>query len=128
MKTIRTKSAQKIMRTCLFCAILFTVVALAFASKGGGDKKKNNTFKNDFIPIRTTTGFTLRSGTSYTGNHFLTTEKTAKTFSYSTIVTYQKGNTIYILPYKYKVNVAMPVAGQTKSNFQMLDFKINMHK
>jgi hypothetical protein len=128
MKTITTKSALRILRTCLFSGLLFIVVALAFASKGGGDKKKNNSFKNDFIPIRTTTGFTLKSGISYTGNHFLTSEKTAKTFSYSTIVTYQKGNTIYILPYKYKVNVAIPVAGQPKSNFQMLDFKINMHK
>jgi len=132
MRTNTTKSYQKIYtkiwRSGIFCALLFAVVALAFASKGGGDKKKNNGIKNDFVPIRTTTGFTLKSGIAYTGNHFLTSEKNNKVFSYNTIVTYQKGNTIFIMPYKYKVNVSMPAATQVKSNFQMLDFKFNMHK
>ena len=128
MTTIATIPFKKIIRTVSFSAMLFAVVAIAFASKGGGDKKKNVTFKNDFVPIRTTNGFTLRNGVSFNGSHFLNTEKNTKTFSYNTVVTYQKGNTVFIMPYKYKVNIGPVSTAVPKSNFQMLNLKINMHK
>jgi hypothetical protein len=128
MTTTTNIPFKRIIRTGFFCALLFIAVALAFASKGGGDKKKNITFKNDFVPIRTTNGFTLKSGVSYSGSRFLSAEKNNKAFSYNTIVTYQKGNTIYILPYRYKVNIGPFNASPAKSNFQMLNLKINMHK
>jgi uncharacterized lipoprotein YehR (DUF1307 family) len=128
MTTTTNIQFKRIMRMGFFSALLFIAVALAFASKGGGDKKKSVTFKNDFVPIRTTNGFTLKSGVTYSGSHILSSEKNNKFFSYNSIVTYQKGNTTYILPYKYKVNIGPFNASPAKSNFQMLNLKINMHK
>lgn len=120
---------KKLTRLTLVSVLMIVVVALAFASKGsGGGKKKTPAFKNDFVPIRTTTGFTLRAGAMYTGSHTFSVEKTDKVFSFNTVVTYQKGNTIYILPYKYKVNITGFNAGTSKSNLQLLDLKIKMHK
>jgi hypothetical protein len=128
MKTLTIIQFKRIIRTGFFSTLLFVVVALAFASKGGGDKKKNISFKNDFVPIRTTNGFTLKNSLSFTGSHIVTTEKNTKAFSYNTIATYQKGNTVYVLPYKYKVNTVPFNNNAQKSNFQMLNLKINMHK
>jgi hypothetical protein len=121
-------SIKKLTRLAFVSVMMIVVVALAFASKGGGGKKKTPSFKSDFVPIRTTTGFTLRTGAMYTGSHTFGIEKTDKVFSFNTVVTYQKGNTIYILPYKYKVNTTGFSAGTTKSNLQLLDLKIKMHK
>jgi hypothetical protein len=127
MKATTTIQMKKLMRlSCL--SVLMIVAVLAFASKGGGGKKKIPALKNDFVPIRTTSGFTLRSGVSYSGSHIFGVEKNDKSFSFNTVVTYQKGNTIYILPYKYKVNTPAFNTNSAKSNFQMLNFKIKIHK
>jgi hypothetical protein len=127
MRTTTTIQFKKVIRIITSGALLFIVV-LAFASKGDGGKKKNITFKNDFVPIRTTNGFTLKSGVNYTGSHIVSSEKNNKIFSYNSIVTYQKGNTTYILPFKYKVNISPLSTIPAKSNFQMLNLKINVHK
>jgi hypothetical protein len=119
---------KKLTRQACFSALMIIVVALAFASKGGGSKKKTPTYKSDFVPIRTFNGFTLRSGANFAGSHIFGIEKNDKHFSYNTIVTYQKGNTIFILPYKYKVNTSAFTTSPAKSNLQMLDLKIKMHK
>jgi hypothetical protein len=119
---------RKLTRQLCVSALMIIVVALAFASKGGGSKKKTPSYKNDFVPIRTTNGFALRSGVNYTGSRVFGVEKNDKGFSYNTIVTYQKGNTIFIMPYKYKVNTSVFSAGPAKSNLQVLDLKIKIHK
>ena len=119
---------KKLTRIACFSALMLIVVALAFASKGGGSKKKTPSYKNDFVPVRTTNGFTLKSGLNYTGSRVFGVEKNDKGFSYNTIVTYQKGNTTFILPYKYKVNTSVFSTSPAKSNLQMLDLKIKFHK
>ncbi len=114
----------------LSCLLLVGVVAFAFASKGGGgEKKKSNIpLKTDFTPIRTTTGFTLKAGPAYRGSYFLSEEKDKNAVSYNTLITYQKGNTIFILPSTYRVNINYPAIPVQKSNLQLLDLKIKMHK
>ena len=109
--------------------MMLVVVALAFASKGGGGKKKAAPLKNDFVPIRTTTGFTLKTGVPYSGSQIFSIEKNTHYFSLNTVSTYQKGNTIFIIPFKYKVSIApFDASGSGKSSLQMLDLKIKMHK
>lgn len=111
--------------------LLIAVVGLTFASKGGGgDKKKSsaNPFKSSFTPIRTTNGFTLKVGPSYAGSYLLGQEKNPNYISLNTITTYQKGNTIFVLPYKYKVPVSPYLNLAGKTNLQVLDFRIQMHK
>ena len=118
-------------RTALISALLTAVFGLTFASKGGGgEKKKDNSIplKTNFTPIRTTTGFTLKSGPTYTGSYMMREERTNNYVSFHTLVTYQKGNTIYIMPYKYKLNNSSVYLNNSGSNLQLLDLRIKMHK
>jgi hypothetical protein len=102
---------------------------LAFASKGGGGDKKNAApFKNDFTPINAASGFTLKNGYSYSGSYIFNQAKTAdKTVSFNAMVSYQKGNSIYIMPYKYKVNISS-MGAQANSNLQLVGVRIRMSK
>ncbi len=121
----------KITRKAIISVFLLTVFGLAIASKGGGGDKKKATkfpFKNTFTPIRTSGGFTLKAGPSFSGSYFLSQERTSNTLSFNTISTYQRGNTIYVLPYKYKVTTSPYLNLSGKSNLQVFDLKIRMHK
>lgn len=116
------------MRKLLVSALLIAVVGLADASKGGGgEKKKDDTsFKKNFTPIRTTSGFTLKAGPTLTANYFLNTEKTSKYVSFNTLVTYQKGNSIYVMPYHYKVNTSIYLDNSNSNNLRLLDLRVNL--
>ena len=118
------------MRMTIVSALMIAVVGLTFASKGGGGEKKsakNIPLKTNFTPIRTTNGFTLKAGPSYTGSYLLGTEKKNNVVSFNALITYQKGNSIYIMPYKYKINTSMYL-NTSGNNLQLLDLRINMHK
>ena len=118
-------------RKTLISALLTAVVGLSFASKGGGgEKKKDNNvpLKTNFTPIRTTNGFTLKTGPTYTGSYLMGQEKTENYISFHTLVTYQKGNSIYIMPYKYRLNNSSIYLNNSGSNLQLLDLRIKMHK
>lgn len=130
MLTPTTIEWRKLMRKTLVSTLLVAVVGLAFASKGGGgDKKKDNSIplKTSFTPIRTTNGFTLKAGPAYTGSYVLGTEKTTNYVSFNTLITYQKGNSTYILPYQYKINTAV-FMHNSGSNLRLLDLRVNLHK
>ena len=103
---------------------------LTFASKGGGgdNKKANVPLKTNFVPIRTTSGFTLKAGPTYAGSYSVGTENTHNYVSFNTLVTYEKGNSIYIMPYKYKMNTSSVYLNNSGSNLQLLDLRIKMHK
>jgi hypothetical protein len=100
------------------------VVALALASSGGGNKKKARLLKPEFAPIKTANGFSLRSGISYSGSQITSTQKSKNGLSLNSLITYQKGNTIYIMPNQHRIvtNKCM------KSNLNLLDIKISLHK
>jgi hypothetical protein len=118
-------------RKLLVSTVMFAVVGLAFASKGGGgDKKSASTpLKTNFTPIRTTNGFTLKVGPSFTGSYLLGTEKKANYVSFNTLVTFEKGNSIYIMPYRYRVNSSLFLHNSAGNSLQLLDLHINMpHK
>jgi hypothetical protein len=122
---------RRLMRQTIISALMVAVVGLAFASKGGGgDKKSNNRLplKTEFTPIRTTGTFTLKAGPSYTGSFLLGQEKTKNYISINSLVTYQKGNSIFIVPYTYKVNIPVLMDGSRKTNLQLLDLRIRMHR
>ncbi len=128
MFTPTTIETRKLMRKLLVSALLIAVVGLADASKGGGGEKKNanTTLKTSFTPIRTTSGFTLKAGPSLTANYALGTEKTSNYVSFNTLITYQKGNSIYVMPYHYKINTNMYLDNSNNSNLRMLDLRINV--
>ena len=131
MQKLSTIRMRKLTRKVIISALLIVVAGLAFASKGGGgDKKKaaNIPFKNNFTPIRTTNGFTLKAGPSYTGSYLLSQERTHNSVSFNTIATYQTGNTVFVIPYKYKVSTSPYLNLSGKTNLQVFDLKIRMHK
>lgn len=130
VSTMTTLEMKKLMRYGFFFMSFLIIVGLAFASKGGDKNKKRNTtnLKTDFVPIRISTAFALKNGFTYTGSHIFSMQKENSTFSLNSIVTYQKGNTTFIVPYKYKVNASTINITPAKGNLQMLDVKISMHK
>lgn len=104
--------------------VAFTV--FAFGSMGGGsNKSKSKAVKTDFIPIRTTNGFTLKAGPSYHGSMIFGSDKKKNFTSFNSVITYQKGNTTYILPYRYKMQSA---SFQSKSSLELFNLKFKMHK
>lgn len=114
-------------KTIISCAMI-GAFALALASSGGGDKKKAEALrKPDFTPIRTTNGFTLKAGPAYTGSHILSSERTSNYITHNTVVTYQQGNRVFILPYKSRVNVT-PDKSYYRNNLNAIDLKIRLRK
>ncbi len=106
--------------------VLIGIGCLALASMGGGGNKKDKTVKPEFTPIRTTNGFTLKAGPAYHGSMIFGQEKTKSLVAYNSIVTYQRGNTTYILPVKYKLQTSS--ASQSGSSLQMFNLRIKIHK
>ena len=127
MKAATNIQVRKLILQGVFSISMIVFVVLAFASKGGGDKKKKVGTRADFAPINIANAFTLKNGTSYMGSHIFSQQKEKASFSVNTVVTYQNGNTVYIMPYKYKVSIA-PLNSPSKTNLQLLDFKIKVHK
>jgi hypothetical protein len=119
---------RKLMRKTLIITLMLAVVGLALASKGGGGDKKAGKIplKTNFVPIRTTNGFTLKAGPSYTGSYLTGTQTTREYVSFNSLVTFQKGNSTYILPYTYKINTAIYLRN-SGTNLRLLDLRINMH-
>ena len=116
-------------KTIISCAMI-GAFALALASSGGGDKKKAEALrKPDFTPIRTTNGFTLKAGPAYTGSHTFSSVRTNNFITRNTVVTYQQGNKVFILPYKPRVNVYVaPANSSYRTNLNAFDLKIRFHK
>jgi hypothetical protein len=107
--------------------IMVSMAVFAFASMGGGgNKSKGKQVKGtEFTPIRTVNGFTLKAGPVYHGSMIFGQEKTNNVLSFNSVITYQKGNTTYILPYRYKMQSN---AYNSKSSLQMLNLRLPIHK
>jgi hypothetical protein len=79
--------------------------ALSVLADGGISKKsKSKVTLNISTPttLRNSVSLNLKSGLRYTGSFFVN-KGTATRSMTTNLVTYQKGNTVYILPYKQKV-------------------------
>jgi hypothetical protein len=126
-KNSTLKLNHMLKKTIISCAMI-GAVALALASSGGGDKKRAETLhKPDFTPIRTTNGFTLKAGPMYAGSHTFSMERNNHYVTYNTVVTYQQGNKVFILPYKSRVYVA-PDNSAYRTNLNAIDLKFRLRK
>ena len=106
--------------------LLTGVTFAALGSIGGGTKAKSaGLLRAEFSPVKTSRGFTLRSGLTYKGSMILKQERTNSFVSYSSLVTYEKGNSTFILPNKYKLSLT-PSA--TKNCLQLVNLKIKLSK
>jgi hypothetical protein len=106
-------------------AMIGTVV-LALASSGGGGSKKKSLASNKqgFTPLKSSTVLTLKAGPNYSGSYIYSSQRN-NVVSYNTLVTYQKGNTIFVLPYKYKLNTTRT---SDRNNLNVLDLKVNIRR
>jgi len=119
---------KKLTRHISILTILVIMAILTFASKGGGgNKKSNNNFQNSFTPISAVSSFTLKNSPSYSSANIYGVQKDKQRVSFNTMITYEKGNTIYILPYQYKTN-SSTFSNAPKTNLQLLGVKIKMSK
>jgi len=122
----RTKILSLLLRKFAISTLLVAVTVLAVASIGGGrNKAKPASLKPGFTPIKTSKGFTLKSGPSYRGSIILKESRFSNYISYKSLVTYQKGNTTFILPNKYNVSIQ---PNTRKSNLQMLNLRFKLCK
>jgi hypothetical protein len=103
---------KKIFRILLLTTAFTGLLLPSFADRGLG-KKKNKVTLNIKTPtsFASSLKFNLRNGMKYTGSSLLrplgnTKTVTTPTYSFNTLVTYQKGKSIYIVPMKQKVLVA----------------------
>ncbi len=116
-------------RAVISFAGLVGIAALAVASTGGGNKSKSSSFYTDFKPIRVNqTSFTLKSAPEYSGSLVSSSmRKNDGSTLYNTMVTYQRGNTIYLVPINYQVKPGTANNG-FKSNLEVLDIKFRLNK
>jgi hypothetical protein len=116
------------LRLTAISLMLLAVTALTFASKGGGDKKKHREFEDSFTPINAASSFTLKRSPLYSGSTISFRPQADNHISLNAMITYQRGNTTFILPYQYKVNVTPDQNSNSRSNLQFLGVRIQMPK
>ncbi|HVU83949.1 MAG TPA: hypothetical protein VHC50_03865 [Puia sp.] len=128
MKSINQQSIIHTLRLSVVSILLLAITVLAFASKGGGEKKKHSTFENTFTPIDAVSSFTLKKTPVYSGTLMNFQSQPNNRVSLNAMITYQRGNTTYILPYQYKVTIGPVSDNNGKTNLQFLGVKIQMPK
>lgn len=98
--TIMRRAAAK--KLVVLLVIAGSAVA-SFATLGDGNKKSGA--KTPLLSSKTYRpgSFSLRSGYTYRGNQVISPETKNLYISLNTTVTYQKGNTTFIVPLKKKV-------------------------
>lgn len=102
----KVSAMKRHIKKTIILVTLISVAGFAFADRGAGKKNKVKTvlnitpgtsFKNSILA-------NVKSGLSYKGS-LLSTTRTSSTIINSSLMTYQKGNTTYIIPYKNKIAV-----------------------
>ena len=90
----------------LFVLVLFNgATALASADRGGFGHRRSRVHLNipTFNSLKRSITFNLKSGLTYRGSMVFDKQQVGNTFYNSTLITYKKGNTVYIMPYKQKI-------------------------
>jgi hypothetical protein len=106
---------SKITKIVLLVAVLNGIMLTTKADRGIGKNKKKvtlniSTANTSFSKVLS---LNLKSGLRYRGTLISNMESTKNSVLYNTLVTYQKGNTIYIIPYKQKMIVPEMKQGYT---------------
>ena len=91
----------------LAVSILISIVAEAWADRGVGKKVKCKTTLNISTPanLRNSIAFNIKSGLSYKGSLLTSRHTVGSSVMNNSVITYQKGNTTYIIPYKNKITI-----------------------
>ena len=97
--------------------LLTGIVGVAFADRGAGKRAKAKLNIATGVTLKSSIGFNLKTGLSYKGSLLSSATNTTPTIGSAivnnSLITYQKGNITYIIPYKYKVAVPEIKPGYT---------------
>lgn len=92
---------------------------VAMADKGFGKKSKPKIVLNISSSfIKNSIGFNMKSGLVYNGSLLNTNTRFGNSMISSSLITFQKGNTTYIIPYKHKI--AMPEIRQGYTGMKII--------
>ncbi|MBC7938061.1 MAG: hypothetical protein H7Y86_22150 [Rhizobacter sp.] len=103
----------KITKIVLLLGILNGFMLTSWADRGVGKKKAKVALNLVNVNSPKNLSFNLKTGLKYKGSLLNGTAGNKNTVLYNNLVTYQKGNTIYIIPYKQKVVVPEVKQGYT---------------
>jgi len=112
-----TPKMLKTLNTILLVGVLTGIVLFSYADRGYNRKSKSKVSLN----ISTSKGFknqlnsNLSSGLKYSGS-FTSTAKAGNPYASNSLITFQKGNSVYIFPAYQKIffNTALPSDNSTK--------------
>ena len=95
----------KLSKLILVPVVLLCPTLSALADRGISKKSKSKVTLNISTPtiLRNSVSLNLRSGLRYTGSFLVNQATINNSMISNTLVTYQKGNTVYIIPYKQKI-------------------------
>ncbi len=80
------------------------VTYVAIADRGGFGRKNKIHFNIITLnTLKSSIGYNLKSGLTYKGTAVITQQQVGNSIFTNSLISYQKGNTVYILPYKQKV-------------------------
>lgn len=101
-------------------AIIITLISVTlatFADKGAGKKSKVKTAMNinttSSTSLKASILYNIKNGLTYKGSLLANRKVINNTVTNNLLMTYQKGNTTYIIPYKTKVTVPEIKQGYT---------------
>ena len=101
-----TSYIQRISKKKIITALLIGGSLAAFATLGDGEGKKVSYSRSllTYKPVYNYKSFTLKSGYNYRGTNIFSAKSSQENYIIlNKVITYQKGNTTYILPLKRKV-------------------------
>lgn len=105
------KNAKMILGIVILIGIAFS----AWADRGIGKKNKTNTALNIATSgtLKNSISLNLKTGLKYTGSLLTNQETDGKSIISNTLLTYKKGNTVYIIPHKQVIAVPEMSQGYT---------------
>jgi hypothetical protein len=108
---------ERFIKKAAIILALVSATTVVFADRGTGKKSNKVRTNINITPSATTLKSTimsnLKNGLSYKGRFSANKQVNNTVISSNTLMTYQKGNTTYILPYKSKLAVADMGQGYT---------------
>lgn len=117
MKANSTLKLNQMLKKSIISFGMIGIVALAAASSGGGDRKESNEARSGLLSLRSSPGVRLKAGPNYNEAQLNGASQFNLAMQHA-VITYRKGNTIYIMPLPTRVS---------KPECQQVDFRSNLN-
>lgn len=112
---------NKFIKITTIAAMLFSIGIVSFADRGIGKKSKAKTLLNinstSRSSLRNSIVLNVKDGLMFKGSFFNNRLLSSSSMMNASLMTYQKGNTTYIIPYKQKIAVSEMRQGYTGIKF-----------